>query len=105
MAFAPLHDTQKHEPGPDIMPLYEYENAEDGEVITLLRSMADADKPVEDPEGKGRTFRRRHSVFGVGGGSGAAQTTGSDPGAGAPTFPGAGCCPCGKGAGACSHAN
>ena len=48
------------------MPQYEYEAAEDGEVLTLLRPMARADEPVEDPAGKGRTFKRRHSVFGVG---------------------------------------
>ena len=87
------------------MPLYEYECAEDGEVLTLLRSMADADKPVEDPEGKGRTFHRRHSVFGVGGASNATSGTAPNTGSGGPTFPGAGCCPCGKGAGHCSHKN
>ena len=48
------------------MPMYEYESVEDGEVITLLRRMQDADAPVVDPAGDGRTFRRRHSVFGVG---------------------------------------
>ena len=52
------------------MPLYEYESTEDGEIITLLRPMADADSPVEDPSGRDRTFRRRHSVFGVGSGDG-----------------------------------
>ena len=53
------------------MPIYEYESVEDGEVVELLRSMKDADAPVEDPAGKGRTFRRRLSVFGaVGGASG-----------------------------------
>jgi hypothetical protein len=49
------------------MPIYEYEAVEDGEVIELLRSMKDADSPVEDPSGQGRTFRRRMSVFGVSG--------------------------------------
>lgn len=71
------------------MPQYEYECAEDGEVITLLRSMSAADDPVEDPAGRGRIFRRRHSVFGVAVG-----------GAAAPLPPG-GCCPCGKDVGAC----
>ena len=47
------------------MPLYEYECQETGEVVTLLRSMADADLPVEDPEGRGHVFVRRQSVFGV----------------------------------------
>ena len=51
------------------MPQYEYESLEDGDVLTLLRPMAEADQPVEDPEGRGRTFRRRHSVFGVGTGA------------------------------------
>lgn len=49
------------------MPIYEYEAVEDGEVIELLRSMKDADSPVEDPSGRGRVFRRRMSVFGVSG--------------------------------------
>jgi putative FmdB family regulatory protein len=47
------------------MPLYEYRCEEDGTTITLLRPMADADKPVEDPEGRGRTFRRAQSTFSV----------------------------------------
>ena len=47
------------------MPIYEYESVQDGEVIELLRLMKDADLPVEDPTGKGRSFRRRVSVFGV----------------------------------------
>lgn len=47
------------------MPLYEYRCEETGEMITLLRPMAEADKPVEDPEGKGRTFSRVHSTFAV----------------------------------------
>ena len=51
------------------MPIYEYESVEDGEVVELLRLMKDADLPVEDPAGKGRTFRRRLSVFGVSGGA------------------------------------
>ena len=48
------------------MPQYEYECVEDGEVLTLLRPMREADAPVSDPKGEGRTFTRRHSVFGVG---------------------------------------
>lgn len=49
------------------MPLYEYRCEEDGETITLLRPMRDADQRVEDPEGKGRTFVRVHSTFAVAG--------------------------------------
>ncbi|MEL6328896.1 MAG: FmdB family zinc ribbon protein [Planctomycetota bacterium] len=45
------------------MPLYEYECEQDGTVLELRRPMADADKPVEDPENKGRTFARRPSTF------------------------------------------
>lgn len=48
------------------MPQYEYESIEDGHVLTLLRPMSEADQPVTDPDGRGRTFKRRHSVFGVG---------------------------------------
>ena len=47
------------------MPLYEYRCEEDGELITLLRPMAEADDPVADPEGRGRTYSRVHSVFQV----------------------------------------
>lgn len=75
------------------MPLYEYESIEDGEVVTLLRPMADADAPVEDPSGKGRTFRRRHSVFGVGS-AGATDVA-----------PSGGCCPCGVDADRCGRLN
>ena len=39
------------------MPLYEYKS-EDGEIITLLRTMATSDDPVEDPQGKGRVFKK-----------------------------------------------
>lgn len=49
------------------MPLYEYECPEDGTTIALLRPMRDADAPVPDPDGKGRTFIRKHSVFSVSG--------------------------------------
>lgn len=76
------------------MPIYEYESTDDGEIITLLRPMAEADAPVEDPTGRGRTFRRRHSVFGVGstGTSAAASSAG-------------GCCPCGMNADQCGRMN
>lgn len=73
------------------MPLYEYECVEDGSVLELLRPMRDADAPVEDPEGKGRTFKRRHSVFGVNG----APASGVGAAAGGHVHSG-GCC-CGRG--------
>ena len=47
------------------MPLYEYRCVEDGELISLLRPMRDADKPVDDPKGRGRVFERVHSTFAV----------------------------------------
>jgi putative FmdB family regulatory protein len=74
------------------MPLYEYECEQDGTVVEVLRPMADADKPLDDPEGKGRTFRRRHSTFAAG--SSAAASGGR-------SVPVGGCCPCGKSAGSC----
>ena len=77
------------------MPIYEYESEQDGEVISLLRSMADADAPVEDPDGRGRTFRRRQSVFGVSAGAGGASSH----------APVGGCCPCGVDAGRCERLN
>ena len=54
------------------MPLYEYRCDEDDTTITLLRPMAEADDPVDDPEGRHRTFRRVHSTFSVGEGSSSA---------------------------------
>ena len=75
------------------MPQYEYECVQDGEILTLLRPMRDADAPVEDPSGKGRTFKRRHSVFGVGsGGAGSASQS---------TTPVPGSCACGLKPGSC----
>ena len=75
------------------MPQYEYECVEDGELLTLLRSMNEADAPVEDPTGAGRSFKRVHSVFGVG-----RAESGSTPTA-APS----GCCPCGIASESCQH--
>jgi hypothetical protein len=72
------------------MPLYEYRCVEDGETITLLRPMREADEPVEDPRGLGRSFLRRHSTFSVGSGDAAR------PAAGGP-------CPCGNPQGPCSR--
>jgi putative FmdB family regulatory protein len=69
------------------MPLYEYRCEEDAETITLLRPMADADAPVEDPKGLGRTFVRIHSTFAVGAVSADSTFTG---------------CPCGNPDGPCN---
>ena len=70
------------------MPLYEYIAKEDNTVIEALRSMADADKPLTDPEGKGRTFVRKQSTFASKGHAGNSPAGGGAAG---------GCCPCGKG--------
>lgn len=75
------------------MPLYEYVT-DDGTRVELMRSMKDADKPVEDPEGKGRVFKRTLSVFSSGGGSGAGAPAGSG-------HVHSGTCGCGKRAGSC----
>ncbi len=76
------------------MPLYEYE-AEDGARIELMRPMSQADAPVEDPEGKGRTFTRILSVFASKAASpGSSTAPWSGPSSG-------GCCPCGKNKGSC----
>ncbi len=75
------------------MPIYEYVCEQDGAVIELLRPMAQADAPVEDPAKKGRVFKRRQSTFAAKGAPAAGG--GASPSAG-------GCCPCGKGAGKCS---
>jgi putative FmdB family regulatory protein len=71
------------------MPIYEY-TCEDGTTLELIRPMSQADAPVEDPDGKGRTFTRKHSTFSAGSPS-------SDRAL--PTS--AGCCPCGKTTGGC----
>lgn len=76
------------------MPMYEYECEQDGEIITLLRPMRDADAPVDDPRGRGRTFRRRQSTFATSGGAEASGGSG---------LPIGGCCPCGKSAGQCGR--
>lgn len=81
------------------MPIYEYVCEETGDVIELLRPMVAADEPVVDPEGRGRRFVRRVSVFAAGGGGG-----NSDAGSASSASSGTGgCCPCGKGRGACSR--
>ncbi len=76
------------------MPLYEYECEKDGTVIELMRPMSQADAPVEDPEGRGRQFKRRHSTFAPAGARSQAAT--SLPASG-------GCCPCGKNHGSCGR--
>ena len=75
------------------MPMYEYKNDMDTEVIELLRPMADADKPVKDPSGKNRKFTRCHSVFAMSGASTAAT----------PAKNIGGCCPCGKSQSQCGR--
>ena len=75
------------------MPLYEYICEETGDVVELIRPMADADKPVDDPDGKGRRFVRRMSTF-------AAQSPGSASGRSVSV---GGCCPCGKSQGMCGR--
>ena len=72
------------------MPQYEYECIEDGELLTLLRPMREADLPVEDPRGSGRTFKRVHSIFGV-----------ARSGTGSADVPSGGHCPCGLAPGSC----
>ena len=72
------------------MPIYEYVCDEDGSVIELMRPASDADKPVADPDGKGRVYKRKFSTF-------AAQ--GSPAGKSVSL---GGCCPCGKNKGSCS---
>lgn len=77
------------------MPQYEYVCDDDGEVITLLRSMSQADDPVADPQGKGRIFTRRLSTFGVSGAEGGTAAS--------PHVHVGGCCPCGKPQSACGR--
>jgi hypothetical protein len=71
------------------VPIYEY-TCEDGTSLELIRPMSQADAPVEDPQGKGRTFTRKHSTFSAG----APSSDRSLPTSG-------GCCPCGKTTGGC----
>ena len=76
------------------MPQYEYISESDGEVIVLLRSMAQADDKVSDPEGRGRKFTRQISAFGV---------TGTSSPASSPHVHVGGCCPCGTPQSACGN--
>jgi hypothetical protein len=75
------------------MPLYEYVAVEDGEVIELLRPMRDADAPVVDPMGQGRTFKRMLSTFMTGNSAGPRDVA-------LPTKMGGGCA-CGRPHGPC----
>jgi len=75
------------------MPIYEYLCETDGTRIELLRPMSQADAPVEDPEGKGRVFKRVQSTF---------AATGTAAGSGGKHVHVGGCCPCGKPGGGCS---
>jgi putative FmdB family regulatory protein len=75
------------------MPLYEYICEQDGERIELLRPIAQADAPVEDPKRRGRTFKRTHSTFATQG----APTSGPS----GKSVSLGGCCPCGKDPGSC----
>lgn len=77
------------------MPLYEYVSKEDGTVIELLRPMGEADAPVVDPEGRGRTFVRRHSTFATAGGPAGTSSGHVHTGA----------CGCGKAPGSCGNRN
>ena len=70
------------------MPLYEYICDQDGTVLEQIRPMSEADAPVIDPQGKGRTFTRKHSTFSAG-----SQSTDRP-------LP-SGCCPRGKPGGGC----
>lgn len=69
------------------MPIYEYECEQDGTVVEVIRPIADADKPLPDPEGKGRTFKRKLSLVAGGAASVGHVHTGS--------------CACGKPGGGC----
>jgi hypothetical protein len=84
------------------MPLYEYTNDQDNTILELIRPMSQADAPVEDPDGKGRIFKRIHSTFSAGGGGTAGASVGSRAGGGSLPMAG-GCCPCGKSRGSCSN--
>jgi predicted nucleic acid-binding Zn ribbon protein len=78
------------------MPIYEYV-ATDGTKIELIRSMKDADAPVQDPEGKGRTFKRICSTFASSGEGSSKQATGGHVHSGG--------CGCGKPRGSCGMNN
>lgn len=70
------------------MPLYEYICDQDGTALEVQRPMADADKPLPDPDGRRRTFTRQISTFMT------ADSAAAD-------VPLPACCPCGKPGGGC----
>ena len=70
------------------MPLYEYICQKDGQVLELMRPMDQADDPVDDPDGHGRTFARKISTF--------------SPTSGSANLPMGGGCGCGNPNGPCS---
>lgn len=80
------------------MPLYEYISKEDGTTIELLRPMSMADAPVDDPQGRGRTFVRKHSTFAAKGGEASTSQAWSGGGGG---HVHSGTCGCGKKPGSC----
>lgn len=75
------------------MPLYEYVCEDDGSVVEVMRPMRDADAPLDDPDGRGRTFVRKMSTF--------AAKSSAGGGGGGMSLPTGGCCPCGKTSGGC----
>lgn len=81
------------------MPLYEYRCEEDGTLLELMRPMSQADAPVEDPEGKGRTFTRVMSVFQSGGKGDGGSSSGGGQSSGGHVHSGG--CGCGKPRGSC----
>lgn len=80
------------------MPLYEYFCEQDGTTIELIRPIAQADAPVEDPQGKGRVFARKLSTF-AHQSSGSAGTAARSVSIGG----GGGGCGCGKPHGSCHN--
>lgn len=82
------------------MPLYEYRCEQDGTLIELMRPMAEADAPVEDPDEKGRTFTRVLSVLRSGGSTSPTRERGSS---GTASHVHSGSCGCGRPRGSCSN--
>lgn len=81
------------------MPLYEYIAKEDGTKLELLRPMSQADAPVDDPDGKGRTFIRAHSTFASKANAASASTSWGSG------HVHSGTCGCGKKPGSCGSQN
>jgi len=79
------------------MPIYEYRCPTDGALVELIRPSAEADGPVVDPEGRGRTFTRVASTFATGGSGSGSSRAGTD----LLRSNSDGCCPCGKSKGSC----